>query len=185
MAECEADLRGFCVEEYPRLVIALRVTCGRDEGLAEDLAQEALTRLCQHWSRVSDGPSPRGWLYQVAFNLARSHWRRQAVRRRVEARLRSDYAVAAQTESVADHEEIHRALRRLSVRERTVVALRYFLDLDVEQTASVLDTSPQAVRSLCHRAVAKLRSGLTDLAEAEPIQQRRTSKEAHHESHRS
>lgn len=147
----------LCRTEYPRLVGALRLTTGNWSD-AEDLAQDAIVRLYCEWPKVSMGSSPRGWLYRVAFNLATSRWRHQRVRDRVEAALRSrhseveDHAIA-----IVERAALRQALRTLSERERKVVVLRFFLDLDVTETAEILRISPNATRSLCHRAIGKLR----------------------------
>jgi RNA polymerase sigma factor (sigma-70 family) len=59
------------------------------------------------------------------------------------------------------------ALRRLPARQREVIALRVFLDLDIETTARELDIAPGTVRAHLSRAVAALRN---DLAHASPTE---------------
>ena len=49
------------------------------------------------------------------------------------------------------------ALRRLPARQREVLALRIFLDLDTETTAKVLGIAPGTVMAHLSRAVAALR----------------------------
>lgn len=162
MGEWDPELHRLCAAEYPRLVGALRLRCGRDAYLAEELAQEALARLCRDWNRVARGPSPRAWLYRVAFNLAGSHWRRLAMRQRVEPTLIDANAVLDPSRAAAERMDLRDALDRLSRRERTVIVLRYFVDLPVAQAAQALGMSEQAVRSLSHRAIMKLRTALSD-----------------------
>ncbi len=53
------------------------------------------------------------------------------------------------------------ALRRLPVRQREVVALRIFLDLDTEATARVLGIAPGTVTAHLSRAMSTLRNSLT------------------------
>jgi RNA polymerase sigma-70 factor (ECF subfamily) len=53
------------------------------------------------------------------------------------------------------------ALLRLSARQRQVIALRLFLDLDTARTAQVLGITPSAVKAHLARAIATLRSDLT------------------------
>lgn len=157
MTEHDSPLRELCHAEYPRLVGALRLACGQDAYLAEELAQEALTRLCRDWEQVSQGPSPRAWLYRVGLNLASSYWRRLAVRRRVEPRLVDTTQVVDHAGTTADRIDLQRALAQLSERERAAVVLRYFVDMPADQAAQVLGLSSQAVRNLSHRAIRKLR----------------------------
>lgn len=58
-------LSSFCAAEYPRLVGTLTLYCG-DRPIAEELAQEALVRVCQHWSRIRRLENPGGWVHRVA-----------------------------------------------------------------------------------------------------------------------
>src|SRR5918992_733978 len=80
------DLTAFCRREHPRLVGALSLYCG-DLFLAEELAQEALARVCRDWSRVRRMDHPAAWAQRVAINLANSQFRRRAAERRARQRL--------------------------------------------------------------------------------------------------
>src|SRR5918999_5063001 len=82
------DLFGMCKQKHPRLVGMLGLYCG-DGDVAEDLAQEALIRLCRDWRRVRQLHAPERWLHRVAINLAHSHYRRRAIERRAFSVLRS------------------------------------------------------------------------------------------------
>jgi len=46
------DLASFYAAEYPRVLGSLRWFCG-DVAVAEDLAQETFTRVCERWEEVS------------------------------------------------------------------------------------------------------------------------------------
>ena len=52
------------------------------------------------------------------------------------------------------------ALMRLPARQRQVVALRLFLDLDTGRTAEVLGITPSTVKAHLARALASLRDDL-------------------------
>lgn len=79
------DLSAFCQREHPRLVGALSLYCG-DALLAQELAQEALVRVCQRWEQVHAKGSPQAWAHRVALNLAHSWYRRRSAERRALAR---------------------------------------------------------------------------------------------------
>jgi len=57
--------------------------------VAEEIAQEALARAWERWDVVSLMSSPDGWTYRVAFNLAKSHYRRRQAEKRAMDRLES------------------------------------------------------------------------------------------------
>lgn len=155
----------LCRAEHARLVRALDLVCG-DLGRAEELAQEALVRLWQHWPRVRRLERPAAWLHRVAMNLAVSDHRRRGAERRALGRVASRALVDAQPgDDGADEGPVRAALARLPERQRIAIVLRYLLDLPVADVAEVLELSPGAVRALTFRAVEALRA---DLAFADP-----------------
>ncbi|WP_052668373.1 RNA polymerase sigma factor [Nitriliruptor alkaliphilus] len=166
MADTTDDeaLERFCTAEHPRLLGLLTLYVG-DRGVAEQLAQDALVRLCQHWPRVRRMAHPRGWLTRVALNGATSWSRRRAAERRALARHGPDHEVSPGTDTVTAL-AVRDALRRLPDRQRRVVVLRFYAGLDVAEAASVLACPEGTVKSLTHRAVARLRDELA-LAELE------------------
>jgi RNA polymerase sigma-70 factor (ECF subfamily) len=56
--------------------------------------------------------------------------------------------------------DLLRAIRGLEEDHRTVIALRYFHDLKVDDIAAVLDVPAGTVKSRINRALAKLSEGL-------------------------
>lgn len=155
------DLERFCAQAYPELVAALTHQFG-DRWLAEELAQEALVRVCGRWDRVAGLASPVGWAFRVGVNVGRSRIRRRMAELRARARRGPDEQVHEDPE-VADRLAVAAALAELSEREREVVVLRYFLGLSAGDAAQVLDSSAGAVRVSTHRAVLRLRAGLTEV----------------------
>jgi DNA-directed RNA polymerase specialized sigma24 family protein len=59
-----------CRGLQPAVYGALLLYCGERE-LAEDLTQETLARVWEHWSSVSTMEYPDRWALRVAFNLAK------------------------------------------------------------------------------------------------------------------
>lgn len=145
----------FCAREWPRLVGALGLYTG-DAALAEELAQEALTRACRDWGRVSGMEAPGAWVHRVAMNLAKSHFRRWRARRRAEARLGGDLPRTSLEPEMADVLTVRAAVAGLSPRRRAAVVLRFYLGYSTAETAVALGVAPATVRSLIHRALADL-----------------------------
>lgn len=151
-----ARLEAFCAREYPRLRGALALYCG-DVGVAEELAQEALSRACDRWSHVSTLAAPGAWVHRVALNLAKSGFRRRQAERRAQERLGPPPDELAAPD-VAGAVAVRGAVAALPPRQRAVIALRFYLDLSVAETADLLALSPDAVRQHTARAVAALRA---------------------------
>ena len=126
-----------------------------DRELAEDLVAEAYTRAWVSWHAVSRHPAPRAWIVRTALNTNVSWWRR----RRGEATFdRGRDVVHATTDGDTGLDpSLREMLRRLPKREREVIALRVFLDLDTRGTAEVLGIAEGTVRAHLSRAIATLR----------------------------
>jgi RNA polymerase sigma factor (sigma-70 family) len=151
----------FCAELHPRLVGALVVSTG-DRQLAHDLAQEALCRVVERWDSVRTMASPEGWAFAVAFNLTRSWWRRSARGARAVLRLQgmSGHQPPPPHEAVDDRRWLLDAVAALPPRQRQVIALRFYADCSVRQTAEAMGCAEGTVKSLTAKATGRLRDVL-------------------------
>jgi RNA polymerase sigma-70 factor (sigma-E family) len=160
--EADAEFVEVCRREHARLVGLLALYTG-DQGVAEDLAQEAFVRLHHHWGRVRTMSSPGGWLATVGVNLARSWWRRRFAEQR--AHRRHGPAAEATATDVADVLAVRTAVAALPPRQRAALVLRYYAGLSIAETAAALGCADGTVKSLTNRAVTSLRTTLDDLTE--------------------
>jgi RNA polymerase sigma-70 factor (sigma-E family) len=147
-------------DEFADFYRASRDSCLRavtavvgDCRLAEELVAEAFTRAWMSWGKVRRHAAPRAWVVRTALNLGVSWWRR----RRREVPLADHDAAAPGGTSGGVDPALLAALRRLPARQREVLALRIFLDLDTETTAKVIGIAPGTVMAHLSRAVAALR----------------------------
>ena len=140
-----------------------------DRQAAEELTAEAFARAWARWRTVGQHPAPRAWVVKTALNARVSWWRRY----RREVALPDSLAEAA---GRAQHDgglgggldrELMGALLGLPARQRQVVALRIFLDLDTAQTAQTLGIAPGTVTAHLARAIATLREELSGVLEQE------------------
>lgn len=159
----DEELTAFCAAEHRDLVGLLALLTG-DRWLAEELAQDALTRLCEHWPSVRRMTNPRAWLRRVATNLATSRFRRRAAERRATRRHGvPDDAVDVDT---AEAMAVRRAVSLLPRRQRETVVLRWYLGLSVAETAAEMGCADGTVKSLTSKAITNLRTRLHDPEEA-------------------
>jgi RNA polymerase sigma-70 factor (sigma-E family) len=135
-----------------------------DRNTAQDLVAEAFARAWASWRTVSKHPAPRAWVVRTALNLNVSWWRRRRRElpvpdpRRAAGTAAADATAADAAADGAVDPRIMAALLRLPTRQRQVVALRLFLDLDTQHTADLLGLAPGTVKSHLGRAVAALRA---------------------------
>lgn len=158
------ELEEFSARYHGRLVGALWLYCG-DRDVAEELAQETLVRVCRDWEQVAQMAAPGAWAHRVAINLANSHYRRRGAARRATTKIQSDALGHHTDPDGADQVAVRRAVATLNRKQRSVVVLRYYADLSLQEIADSLGLSLSAVKSLHHRATKALQSALGDDAD--------------------
>jgi RNA polymerase sigma-70 factor (sigma-E family) len=129
----------------------------RDHQLAQDLAQEGLTRLHSNWARVAVDGNPEAYVRKVMVNQLLSWRRRRAWSERPVADIR-DQAGVDPTRSVDERAEMWTLLGDLPMRQRSVIVLRYYEDLDDAAIAGILGCSASTVSTHASRALDYLRS---------------------------
>lgn len=136
-------------------LIRLAVVMLGDRGAAEDVVQEAFCGLYRHWHGLSDTGKALSYVRSSVINGCRSVLRR----RQRQAGLASDppgeSAEAAALVS-EEHRQVLTAVRRLPNRQREVLVLRFYLDLDEAEIATSMRISRGTVKSTTSRALAAL-----------------------------
>jgi RNA polymerase sigma-70 factor (sigma-E family) len=136
-----------------------------DRPAAEDLVQEAFIRLARSAHRIVDQDRAAAYLRSIVINLARDHNRRGLVSFRHRPPAVPDEPSAedraAQRES---RREVVAALRGLPGRQRECLALRYYLELSVDQIAETLGISANSVKTHLKRGLKSMAATL----EAQP-----------------
>ena len=124
----------------------------------ENIAQEAFVRVHRHWGQLREHGKALAYLRRTVANLATSRFRHLAVSRRHPVPPPDD-VVSAETSALNGFRlsALWRGIEGLSRRQRQVVVLRYWLDLDVAEVASVLGIAPGTVTATTSQALARLR----------------------------
>lgn len=156
-----SEFAEFYAASYGDCLRVVLVSVG-DQQLAEDLVAEAFTRAWTAWRKVRVHPAQRAWVVRTALNTHVSWWRR---RRREVAFEGFDGPAPAEAPGV--DERLVAAVRALPRRQRDVVTLRVFFDLDTEATAELLGIAQATVRVHLHRAIAVLRDRIPALVNQE------------------
>ena len=160
MSNQRADFAEFYRRSRNDCLRAVLVNVG-DQDTAQDLVAEAFARAWASWRTVSRHPAPAAWVVRTALNAGVSRWRR--LRREIPL---PDLATVAGKPAASGADDgpvdprVMAALLRLPARQRQVIALRLFLDLDTGRTAEVLGIAPGTVTAHLARAIAALRRDL-------------------------
>lgn len=132
-----------------------------DHHRAEDLLQEALTKVAVRWHRLQH-QQPDAYARRIMVHDNISWWRR---RRRELIHQQVGQADLPSDTKTDRRLVLQQALARLTPRQRVVVVLRYFNDLTERDTAIMMGISVGTVKSQTHLALRRLREGAPELLE--------------------
>src|SRR5918992_6114784 len=143
----------FFEDQKERLLRVLSVITG-SRAEAEDLAQEAFTRVFERWETVAAMEDPAGYLHRTAINLFRNQYRRARV-----ALGRAGGLAPEQDgfKPVDDRDAAARALSGLTPKQRAALVLTEALGYSGEETGVLLGIKASTVWALTHQARAALR----------------------------
>ena len=133
-----------------------------DLATAEDIVQDAFEQLHRRWPGLRDEASVLAYARSCVLNGCRMVHRRGVVARRYSPVLAAGEAEADAAAASAEHVAMMAALRGLPRRQREVLVLRYYADLDVPEISSALGIGPSAVRSTATRGLAALARALRE-----------------------
>jgi RNA polymerase sigma-70 factor (sigma-E family) len=151
--------------EHYRSLVRLASLLVDDVTTCEELVQDAFVAVLRRSGGWADPDRAPAYLRSAVLNGARSHLRKQLVRRRW---LRSVDPPGAsppadgQTLVDAETQAMLEALRRLPDRQREVLMLRFYLDLSEAEIAATLGISTGSVKTHAHRGLATLAGRLGD-----------------------
>ena len=143
------------------------------EDDAADLAQETFVRVYRARGRFRTSEKFSTWLYTIAANLARNHFRWRSRHPTVSLEPKSDLSESSLPEPVSKElppdrqaqmaeraEQVREAVRNLPPEMREVIVLCEWEDRTVAEAAAILETTPKSVESHLYRARQHLRKQL-------------------------
>ena len=138
-------------------LVRLGFTVSGDYQRAEDLAQIALMQAFRAWRKVQRADDPHNYVRRILINSYLSMTRRRSFTEAPAAEIDTETTVPDPATDIANSDDLWRALATLSARERVVLVLRYYQDMDDRTIADLLGVKPSSVRATASRALAALR----------------------------
>ena len=155
--KCDAGYSEYVEFRLPALRRLALLLC-QDRHRADDLVQQAVIRVYMHWAKASAADNTDAYVNAI---LVREflHERRSSWTRRVSV---TDHVPEAPI-LTADRDglmDLQAAVAALPPGQRAALVLRYYCDLNIDQTAAALGCSTGTVKSQTAKAIATLRSRL-------------------------
>ena len=145
---------------YPKLAGWVRRLVDDDET-AHEIASEAFVRLLSKWTSPNKLDNPQSYLYMIATNLVRDHWRK------LERERRAMRSVSASTDrepisDPAQDVDVRELLQGLPARLRDPFLLHYYAGFGVREIAVLLKRPDGTIKADLYHARARLKEALAE-----------------------
>lgn len=126
---------------------------------AQDLLQTALVRTYGRWESLTDKRLADAYLRRVMINTRTEWWRARKLEEVPTDQL-PETSVEDCAEQQANRALLLEVMKVLAPKQRRVVVLRHWEQMSTKETAAALGMSTGTVKSVLHRALARLREEL-------------------------
>lgn len=132
--------------------IAYSYTKNEDDAL--DVVHEAICKSLSKINKLKDINNIKSWFYKILANTAIDYIRKNKKYIYLENNELVDRQVYNDTYEDID---LHRALNILSDEYKTIIILRYFEDMKIEDIANILDENVNTIKTRLYSALRKLK----------------------------
>jgi RNA polymerase sigma-70 factor, ECF subfamily len=129
-----------------------------DATEAQDAVQDALVKAWKNWGSLRTRGSFNPWFDRIVVNVCRDRMRRHRTVRIVDLELAGEVPAVDEFHALLAEDEVTRAVGRMSPEHRIVIAMRFWQDLTLEETADRLGLPVGTVKSRQHYALQALRA---------------------------
>ena len=161
----KADPRAFTplYSAYHAVIFRFIHRRTNDRDLSADLAQQTFLKALLALPRYESRGLPfRAWLYRIALNEVRMHWRKkkETVMDLSWAEVRELSGEVGVLEADEDLQRLGRSLSRLPAEKARLIELRYIDGLSFAEVGQVLGIAEDAAKMRVHRVLGTLRQYL-------------------------
>jgi len=145
---------------YEQIYLYMR-RLGHDRQASEDLTQETFFNAWHHIGQLKDGKALNGWLYRIASNVSRLHWRKNKHTEVIGIEdIEMPRSIKSETDKIEHNEQLEllkNAVERLPMKLRQTIILHYMQQLTIAEAADAAGLNQGTYKSRLNRALKTLR----------------------------
>ena len=168
-----SETQELITEYYSEIYNYLLRGCYFNKNNAEDLVQETflniLNYIKKHKNRSGKINNKRAWIYAVARNVLRQHYRRRSIKatnisidciKENLINLNSQKDIRNNPDTYLSFINILDTMKILKEKERTVIDLKIMQKMKYKEIAVILGCPENSVKSIYKRSIAKIKQTL-------------------------
>lgn len=134
-------------------------TYTRNEELALDVVQETIAKSLENISKLRVEEYVKTWFYRILINEALKTCKKNKKYIEIELQENEEY-IQNNEEKLVDNMDIYNSLQKLNNKLKTVIILRFFENLKLEEIASITNTNISTVKSRLYKGLNEMRNNI-------------------------
>jgi RNA polymerase sigma-70 factor, ECF subfamily len=156
------------IQEYGHDLKWLAYSYVKDYATAEDITQETFIKAYQKYSTFKKESTIKTWLYKITINACKDHLKSSYMRRVIKKGTELFRSIPSPRETPEElimqrdeDEALIAHVLKLEAKYKEIIILYYFEEFDISDLATVLNKSPNTVKTRLRRARQLLQDRLT------------------------
>lgn len=149
-----------CITENKENVYRLAYSYVKNKDDALDIVQDSIYKAMTHIERLKNPDAMKSWFYRIVVNTSLDFLRRNKKVDTMDHEMIETYSPG--TGDIYSDLDLKRTLEDLPVKYQSVIVLRYFEDLKIEEVAEVLNENVNTIKTRLYQALQLLRVKMND-----------------------
>ena len=147
------------IKENQNKLYKIAYTYTRNEELALDVVQETIAKSLENISQLRVEEYVKTWFYRILINESLKACKRNKKYIETELQDNEEY-IQNNEEKIVDNMDIYNSLQKLNSKLKTVIILRFFENLKIEEIASITNTNISTVKSRLYKGLNEMRNNI-------------------------
>jgi len=149
-----------CIKDHQEQVYRLAFSYVKNKDDALDIVQDSIYKAMTRIDGLKDPEAVKSWFYRIVVNTALDFLRRSKKVRTMDHEMIEMHASG--TEDDYTNFDLKRTLEELPEKYRSVIVLRYFEDMKIDEVAAVLGENVNTVKTRLYQALRVMRIKMDD-----------------------
>ena len=159
MSHIAKDILINHIKENQEKLYRIAYTYTKNQDLAFDVVQEAITKALENISKIRHEEFIKTWFYRILINEALKTVKKN--QKFIECELdENENYFQNKEEELIENIEIYNSLQKLDIKLKTVILLRFFEDLKIEEVARITGTNVSTVKSRLYKGLKEMKENM-------------------------
>ena len=144
------------IKENQNKLYKIAYTYTKNQDLALDIVQEAVTKALENIHKLRQEEFVKTWFYRILINEALQTVKKN--RKIIEYELvENETSTQNNEDNIVENIDIYNRIEKLNDKLKTVIILRFFENLKIEEIAVITNTNTNTVKSRLYKGLNEIK----------------------------